>query len=433
MPVADMPLRDPERNPRAAVPVHHALGFFLVPCSKPVRLHSQTIILAYDFVSIPLYPTALCQQLTWHTLINVHLFTQTMSHSPAFLLRLCAVFVTALSLSTTSIFSADATQDAARITLGSKIFFDTRLSGDGSISCATCHQPEKAFTDGRAIARGVHGHSGTRNTPSLWNVSSMTSLFWEGRRTTLEQQATDPLLNPREHGMQPSQLLASIRADERYRALFLSAFGIQPGAIELEHVSVALSAFQRTLTIGDSPFDRYQHDGKVEQAMEAAAVRGLSLFRGSAQCASCHPIDARFALFTDHEFHSLGVGVQSISRDLPKLATSAATMSASQLDRAISDNPQIAALGRYLVTKDPRDIGKFKTPSLRNVALTAPYMHDGSVATLSEAVEFELYYRGIESGRPLILTPAEKEDLLAFLKALTSPAANGALTTHACP
>jgi len=338
-----------------------------------------------------------------------------MKRSRAHLLRLCAIFVTATSPYAISSIAADITRDTARVTLGSKIFFDTRLSADGSISCATCHHPEKAFTDGRVVARGVHGRVGTRNTPSLWNVSSMTSLFWEGRRATLEQQATDPLLNPREHGMQPAPLLASIRADEQYRVLFLSAFDIKPDAIDLEHVSASLSAFQRTLKVGSSPFD--------EKAMDAAAVRGLSLFRGSAQCASCHVIADRSALFTDQEFHSLGVGVPSIARALPKLATSVASMSASQLDRAISDNPQIAALGRYLVTKDPRDIGKFKTPSLRNVALTAPYMHDGSVATLSEAVEFELYYRGIESGRPLILTPAEKDDLVAFLKALTSPGA----------
>lgn len=329
----------------------------------------------------------------------------------------------------TPAFANDDAQRAARVTLGSQIFFDTRLSGDGTISCATCHQPKKAFTDGRAVARGIQGRTGTRNTPSLWNVSFMTSLFWDGRRTTLEQQARDPLVNPREHGARAPQLLATIRTDEHYRVEFLNAFGVRADAIELEHVGMALAAFQRSLQASDSPFDRhlYRHD---KQALDAAAARGLALFRGRAQCASCHLIGERSALFTDQQFHSLGVGLQTISRDLPKLATSVAVMSAPELDRAISDNADIAALGRYLVTKNPRDIGKFKTPSLRNVALTAPYMHDGSVATLIEAVEFELYYRGIESGQPLILTPTEKNDLLAFLRALTSPVVASPSPTH---
>ena len=318
------------------------------------------------------------------------------------------------------------------VPLGSRLFADKRFSSDGTISCATCHEPQNALSDGRTVARGVRGMHGTRNTPSLWNVCYLTSQFWEGRRQTLEQQAKDPLLNPREHGVDITRVLAVVRGDPEYRTAFPAAFGVRLDQVDIEHVSRALAAFERTLVAGNAPFDRYLY-GKKEDALSPAARRGFELFRGRAQCSSCHLIEAQHALFTDQQFHRLGVGWEVIAPDLPRLTTQVASMSVQALDRAISENARIAALGRFLITKDPQDIGKFKTPSLRNVALTAPYMHDGSVPQLGDAVDFELYYRGLESGVPLIVTPAEKSDLIEFLRALTSPTATDALPRIARP
>jgi cytochrome c peroxidase len=318
--------------------------------------------------------------------------------------------------------AGDSVRNNAASSLGAQLFSDARLSGDGTVSCATCHDRENALMDGRVVARGIHGASGTRNTPSLWNVCYMTSFFWEGRRQSLEQQASDPLQNPREHGIDTAQLLALVRSDQTYQTAFLAAFGVKADKIDIDHVGRALAAFERTLIAADTPFDRYLYGGD-RHALTASAQRGLELFRGRARCGTCHVIGERSALFTDEQFHSLGVGWEAIASDLPQLTTRVAAMSSEALDRAISENTQVAALGRFLVTKNPQDIGKFKTPGLRNVEITAPYMHDGSVRQLSEAIDFELYYRSLESGTPLILTPAEKADLLAFLRALTSPTA----------
>lgn len=307
--------------------------------------------------------------------------------------------------------------------LGRRLFSDKKLSADGTISCATCHVPEKAFSDGLPVARGVRGQAGTRNTPSLWNVAFTTSQFWDGRRLSLEQQAADPLLNPREHGLSDERtLLTIVQRNEGYQQDLQLAFGTDPGGITLQMLVTALASFERTLVAGDSPFDRYLY-GHDPEALPSAAIRGLDLFTGRAQCATCHLVGARFALFTDNLYHSLGVGLRKREIHLAESATRLVAMPAASLDRLIGSDPDIAALGRFVVTKRPRDIGKFKTPSLRNAAITAPYMHDGSVATLAEAIDVEIYYRGLETNTPLILTPQEKLDILAFLDSLTSPAA----------
>jgi cytochrome c peroxidase len=244
----------------------------------------------------------------------------------------------------------------------------------------------------------------------------------------LQQQALDPLTNPREHGLANVSVLVSIvSSDAEYAAAFSRVFGgnSQPppqSLITVDNIVSALAEFERTLLIADSPFDRYQY-GHVRTALSPSAVRGLELFRGRAQCAGCHLIGSADALFTDNLYHSLGVGMPTIAPRLAQAATRVANASAPTLDRLIAEDPEIAALGRFVITKQPRDIGKFKTPSLRNVALTAPYMHDGSVSTLTEAVDVEIYYRSLESGAPLILTPEEKRDLVEFLTALTSPSA----------
>jgi cytochrome c peroxidase len=268
------------------------------------------------------------------------------------------------------------------------------------------------------LAQGISGAISTRNAPSLRNAAFVEAQFWDGRRSSLEAQVGDPFVNGLEHGLQShDQLLSLIRNDAAYRRRFEKVFG--GGQIAMVHVTKALASYVRTLPIGNSAFDQFQYGGKTD-ALPHAARRGFELFRGRAQCASCHTIGEHSASFTDNQFHSLGVGLAPISANLAQLTVRVAATPRDQLDQLVAQNHEIAALGRFVVTNDPNDIGRFKTPSLRDVALTAPYMHDGSLRTLEEAVDQESYYRGLEAGRPLILTPAEKADLVAFLRALTS-------------
>jgi cytochrome c peroxidase len=315
---------------------------------------------------------------------------------------------------------SDNPQTPEKVALGRALFEDKRLSADGKVSCSTCHQAELAFTDGRAVAQGVEQRGGTRNSPTLINSAYLHPLFWDGRRGTLEEQAADPLINPVEHALaNHDELLARVRADAKYTAGFRAVFGVAPEAIGTEHVVKALAAFERTLVAGDSPFDRFQYGGDVS-ALSVAQIRGLGLFTGRAGCAACHTIDKDSALLTDNQFHTIGIGQAEVQSGLAGKAMRLVHLSPSERDRSITSDPEVAALGRFAVTLKPGDVGRFRTPTLRNVALTPPYMHDGSVPTLAEAVEREVYYRGLEAGRPLVLTPQEKQDLVAFLEALTS-------------
>ena len=315
----------------------------------------------------------------------------------------------------------DNPQNADKIALGRALFFDTRLSRDQTVSCATCHDPGHAFTDGKVIAEGIGGAKGTRNTPSLVMAAFGRFQFLDGRRHSLEDQAMEPLSNPAEHGLNGSaDALALVRADHQYRTQFLRAFNVTPDDIAIEHLRKALSSFERSLPMGGSPFDRYYYGGE-KQALSDQAQRGLQLFTGRARCSTCHLIDPDAATFTDHSFHTLGVGMSRIQPKLGELVRDTAVMTPEELDSRVLTDPLIAELGRYLVTRNPSDIGKFKTPSLRNVEATGPYMHDGSVTSLEQAVDIELYYRGLTTNRPLILTPQEKTDLVAFLRSLTSP------------
>lgn len=314
----------------------------------------------------------------------------------------------------------DNPQTPEKVALGRALFDDRRLSADGQVSCATCHQADRAFTDGRTLAQGVAQRVGTRNTPTLINSAYFTSLFWDGRRQSLEEQAADPLVNPAEHGLgNHDEVLATVRADAKYAAGFRAAFGVSPESIGIDHVVKALAAFERTLVAGDSPFDRYRYGGDPA-ALSDAEVRGLELFEGRARCTACHTLGKEYALLTDHEFHTIGIGQERVQPRLADRTTRLVRLSPAERDRSITSDPEVSELGRFAVTLKPGDIGRFRTPTLRNVALTAPYMHDGSVPTLAEAVEREVYYRGLEAGRPLVLTPREKADLVAFLEALTS-------------
>jgi len=311
--------------------------------------------------------------------------------------------------------------------VGEKLFSDPRLSGDGAVSCASCHLPEKQFTDARVLASGVGRQAGTRNTPSLLNVVYSPALFWDGRATSLESQAILPLLNPREHGLgSEADVLVRIQQVPQYRPLFDRWLGSRH-RISIADVTTAIATYERTLLSGDSAFDRYLY-GADPNAISAAAIRGLELFRNRGHCENCHTIGKDFALFTDQAFHSSSLGIPAAANAaLVELTHRVLALRQENDTRALNAlvvrDPAIAALGRFIVTLDPRDIGLFKTPSLRNVALTAPYFHDGSAATLIESIDLELYNRGDATRDPIIMSSAEKADLMEFLKTLSSPSA----------
>ena len=294
---------------------------------------------------------------------------------------------------------------AALRALGRKLFYEPRLSSDNTLSCASCHRPDLFFTDGLRTGRGVRQQTGTRNTPSVLNAVYNSAQFWDGRAATLEEQAGGPIANPLEMNLPHAVAVARLNDDAAYRAEFAQAFG--PGAVTLDKLQQAIAAFERTLLSGNAPFDRYQFGGQKD-ALSAAAVRGLAVFtdKRRGNCAACHLIGEQSALFTDGKFHHLGVGVNA--------------------------EGELTDLGRFTQTKKEAERGAFRTPSLRNVARTAPYMHDGSLKTLQEVVEF--YLGGGNSLppqtpeiSPLKLTAQERLDLIAFLESLTGefPAAAG--------
>ncbi|GJL56288.1 MAG: cytochrome-c peroxidase [Nitrospirales bacterium] len=275
-----------------------------------------------------------------------------------------------------------------KVELGKWLFFDTRLSKNDSIACASCHIPSLAFTDGQAVSTGIHRQQGGRSAPTAINRVFSSGQFWDGRAATLEEQSVGPLTNPIEHGFgHDDEVVEKLRRIKEYPPLFQKAFG---SGISIQTVGKAIASFQRTLLSGNSPFDQHTAGGN-EQALSPEAKNGLTIFRGKALCFTCHS----GANFTDEKFHNLGV----------------------DWDRDHID------LGRYVVTKNPKDIGAFKTPTLREISRTAPYMHDGRFATLRQVVEF--YDQGGIANphkdplvQPLKLTEKEKTDLVEFLKSL---------------
>ncbi len=324
-------------------------------------------------------------------------------------------------------------QTPEKIALGQSLFEDKRLSGDGTVSCSTCHSPDKAFTDNRAVSQGINQSKGSRNAPTILNTAYLTHQFWDGRRPNLEAQAKDPLTNSIEHGLKNhGQAVDMIRKDAVYAGQFKSVFGIEPDKITIDHVSMAIASFERTLVTGDSPFDRYQYGGD-KTALSAEAIHGLEIFRGKAKCSSCHTIGPSYALFTNNNFHNLGVGFSKIEPRMYEIVNSfrAAVAAGKPIDELVLKEVDVSELGRVLVTITPdkldsKAIGRFKTPTLRNIELTSPYMHDGSLETLEDVVD--LYNKGNVKNprldplfRPLNLTDLEKADLVAFMKALTSP------------
>ncbi|MGD8618499.1 MAG: cytochrome c peroxidase [Gammaproteobacteria bacterium] len=316
---------------------------------------------------------------------------------------------------------ADNPVTPARVALGRKLFYDRRLSHNNTISCAMCHVPEQGFTvNEMATAVGIEGRSVRRNAPTLYNVAYARRLFHDARETSLEQQIWGPLLAANEMG-NPSvgYLLERIRALPDYRGLFETAFdGKGPG---METLGKALAAYQRTLVSANSPFDRWYYGGQ-QDALPDAAVRGFNLFSGEAGCSRCHSLNATHALFTDQALHNTGIGYRASFRD--PVPASLPVAPGESLKPAITLPVTTSDLGRYEISGDPGDRWKYRTPTLRNVALTAPYMHDGSLGSLQEVVAFYNAGGVVNPNldpllKPLELTPSAQDDLVAFLLSLT--------------
>lgn len=272
--------------------------------------------------------------------------------------------------------------------LGQRLFFDKVLSRTGDIACASCHEQRHAFSDPRPVSLGVEGRAGTRNAPTLVNLAWGQRFFWDGRARTLEEQTGKPIENPVEMDMPIADAVARLASDDGYVDAFQAAYGAPPSEASLRK---ALASFIRTLVSRQSAYDRFL--GGDEDALEAGARRGQALFFGKAACFHCHPPGA----LTNDGFFNNGTYVEG------------------------------GDVGRQVITGLPGDLGKFKVPGLRNVAVSAPYMHDGSLATLDDVIDqYDHGGRGDGTTDPLIeplaLASDEKQDLLAFLRALTDEA-----------
>ena len=313
------------------------------------------------------------------------------------------------------------------IALGRKLFFDRRLSLNDTISCAMCHIPEQGFASNElATAVGIEGRSVRRNAPTLYNVGFATRLFHDGREDQLAQQVWAPLLAKNEMG-NPSigHVINKLKKLPDYQNSFENAFaGESPG---MQNIGNALAAYQLTLNAADSPFDQW-HFGKDDSAVAPQVKRGFELFSGKAGCSNCHLVNTTHALFSDYLMHNTGIGYASSAVDdqatqKVQLAPGVFVDVDTALIKKVGE-PAMADVGLYEITENPADRWKFKTPTLRNVALSAPYMHDGSLPTLHGVVEF--YNRGgIKNElldpllQPLGLNTAEIDALVAFLQSLT--------------
>jgi cytochrome c peroxidase len=284
---------------------------------------------------------------------------------------------------------ADNPQSDAKVELGRQLYFDGRLSANNEISCATCHDPKTGWAGHDATDTGIGGRVGNRNSGTVVNSGYMKYQFWDGRGSSLEEQALGPIHNPVEMGETLENVVRKLNAIPGYKRQFQEVFHSD---VTTDGIAKAIAAFERTIVSGPSPYDRFLQGDK--NALTAEATRGMEIFNGKGTCVACHA----GPLFSDQSFHNLGIGMNAAKPDI----------------------------GREAITKDAKDRGKFKTPGLRNVANTYPYMHDGQTPTLEAVIE--LHNKGGTPNsnldpliKPLGLTDTEKKDLLAFLKALTGP------------
>ncbi len=295
---------------------------------------------------------------------------------------------------------ADNPPTAETVALGRLLYYDPILSADNTVSCASCHGAQTGFTDRHPVSVGVGDKKGTRHSPTVINSAYNSVQFWDGRAPSLEDQAKGPIANPVEMATTHAEAVRHLKADPKYVALFKHAWGTDQITIDL--VAKSIASFERTVLSGNSPFDRFYY-GHDQKALSAAAQRGLKLFRDpkKANCEVCHTIGKDYALFTDNKFHNLGIG---------------ADIHGNMVD-----------LGRFQQTRNDEDWGAFKTPSLRNIAERAPYMHDGTFPTLNDALG---HYVGGGNANPHLdkeihaidfLTFDERDDLLEFLKSLSAP------------
>ena len=295
---------------------------------------------------------------------------------------------------------ADNPPTAETVSLGRRLYYDPALSADQTISCASCHAADTGFTDPRPASVGVGGKKGTRHSPTVINSAYNYLQFWDGRAPSLEEQAKGPMINPVEMATTHANVVKRLQADPKYVALFKQAWGTDQITIDLVVKSIA--SFERTVLSGNSPFDRFYY-GHERKALSASAQRGFKLFVDpkKGNCAACHTIGKEHALFTDNKFHNLGIGADT--------------------------RGNMVDLGRFEQTKDQADWGAFKTPTLRNIAQRAPYMHDGTFPTLKDALGH--YIGGGNLNAHLdkqihaldFLTFDERDDMLAFLESLTAP------------
>jgi cytochrome c peroxidase len=332
---------------------------------------------------------------------------------------------------------ADNPQTPEKIALGDRLFNDQRFSSTGEVACATCHDAAKAFTDSPlSVSEGVNKLTGTRNAPTVVNAAYNKTQFWDGRSPDLEDQALHPFLNPVEMALPNHEaLLAIVRADEAYVKAFKENFDISADDITMTEVTQAIAAFERTQVAGNSPFDRWYFGGEAD-AMSASAQRGFDIFLTDGRCVSCHVIEQDQALFTDHRFHNIGVGISDMQDRVLEVATAFQREKLNDptldVDIAVLTDANVSELGRFAISDELSDVGAFKTPTLRNIAKTGPYMHDGSSETLRDVVTH--YNNGgvtnegdpvnafISGGiRPLDLSDEQIDDLVAFMEALTSP------------
>ena len=328
--------------------------------------------------------------------------------------------------------NADNLPTGVGIQLGRKLFFDRRLSLNNTMSCAICHVPEMGFANNELrIAVGMEGRSGRRNAPTLFNVGYRTRLFHDGRESTLENQVWSPFLSRHEMA-NPSvgYIIDKIRSFRDYDGLFERAFSGKGPSVDT--IGKALAQYQRTLIAAASPFDRWYYANE-EAAIDESRRRGFEVFSGKGGCIACHLVGKDFALFTDNRMHNTGLGYDvamnkgggAATRSL-QLAPGVFTVIDDALVEKLTQQPTRNDLGLYEITLNPADRWKYLTPTLRNVELTAPYMHNGVFSTLEEVIEF--YDRGgipNQGLSPLIralgLTAREKRDLRNFLLSLTSP------------
>ena len=295
---------------------------------------------------------------------------------------------------------ADNPPTAETIALGRRLYYDKGLSVDSTVSCASCHRPDAGFADPDQFSEGVNGQKGGRQAPPVMNAAYFTTQFWDGRAASLEDQAGGPVENPIEMAFTHEGVVDRLSGDPSYVAQFKEAWG--DGPIVFEMVSKSIASFERTVLVGNSPFDRYLFGGEKD-AMSEEAIRGLELFRDpkKGNCEVCHTIneEEEYALFTDNKFHNLGVG--------------------AEIDGSLSDP------GRVEISEDEKDTGAFKTPHLRNIADSGPYMHDGHLKTLKEVLDFYIGagnsndFRDEEIHELDFLTAQERTDLIAFMEALT--------------